>query len=297
MSLEDYERRLRCLPCRRAGRRSGCRAGAGRRRPWRRAPARSMRSRAADRRARHGSRRGGGRPDVDRRRRAPQHARRRGLPRARSRPRRRGRSASRTLRSTRDARSRTFACGSRRRCRPPRPHAARTTWARCSRSDGVRRAGRGRVRPQLRDRPLHPQHPGRREDRRHDARRARSPFAQAGGQSQSGLHWDMVCDLRRDGEVYADGELVWKAAGFSRGPLSPWSTRAWAQLADVLVGYSIDVQPGHSSWIEGAAWTARADQGALPRGAGRRLATRGALGIDGLRKRSSREGRTPSSTG
>ena len=47
-----------------------------------------------------------------------------------------------------------------------------------------------------------------------------SAFEQAGGQNQSGLHWDMVCDLRRDGEVYADGELVWKAGRFLEGPLS-----------------------------------------------------------------------------
>ena len=41
-----------------------------------------------------------------------------------------------------------------------------------------------------------------------------SAFPQAGGANTSGLHWDMICDLRQDGEVYADGELIWKAGRF-----------------------------------------------------------------------------------
>jgi aminopeptidase len=41
-----------------------------------------------------------------------------------------------------------------------------------------------------------------------------SSFAQAGGQNSSYLHWDMICDLREEGEVHADGELVWKAGRF-----------------------------------------------------------------------------------
>jgi aminopeptidase len=41
-----------------------------------------------------------------------------------------------------------------------------------------------------------------------------SSFKKIGGQNESGLHWDMICDLRADGEVYADGELVWKAGRF-----------------------------------------------------------------------------------
>jgi aminopeptidase len=39
-------------------------------------------------------------------------------------------------------------------------------------------------------------------------------FAQAGGQNSSGLHWDMICDLREGGEVYADGELVYRDGRF-----------------------------------------------------------------------------------
>ena len=33
-------------------------------------------------------------------------------------------------------------------------------------------------------------------------------FPETGGKNQSGLHWDMVCDLRQGGEVYADGRLI-----------------------------------------------------------------------------------------
>ena len=33
-------------------------------------------------------------------------------------------------------------------------------------------------------------------------------FPEAGGQNTSGLHWDIVRDLRRGGEVYGDGELL-----------------------------------------------------------------------------------------
>jgi aminopeptidase len=40
-----------------------------------------------------------------------------------------------------------------------------------------------------------------------------------GGENMSGLHWDMVCDLRRGGEVYADGELVYRDGGFLDGAL------------------------------------------------------------------------------
>ena len=48
-----------------------------------------------------------------------------------------------------------------------------------------------------------------------------SAFQQAGGSNTSGLHWDMICDLRQDGEVYADGELVWKAGRFLNEPGTP----------------------------------------------------------------------------
>ncbi|MBD0289607.1 MAG: aminopeptidase [Thermoleophilia bacterium] len=41
-----------------------------------------------------------------------------------------------------------------------------------------------------------------------------SGFRQTGGRNSSALHWDLICDLRADGEVYADGELIWKAGFF-----------------------------------------------------------------------------------
>jgi aminopeptidase len=43
-------------------------------------------------------------------------------------------------------------------------------------------------------------------------------FSELGSRNESDLHWDMICDLRAEGEVYADGELVWKAGSFLRDP-------------------------------------------------------------------------------
>jgi len=43
-------------------------------------------------------------------------------------------------------------------------------------------------------------------------------FDEAGTQNTSDLHWDLICDLREDGEVYADGELVWRAGSFLAEP-------------------------------------------------------------------------------
>jgi aminopeptidase len=42
-----------------------------------------------------------------------------------------------------------------------------------------------------------------------------------GGENVSALHWDMVCDLRGGGEVYADGELVYRDGSFLDGVLAP----------------------------------------------------------------------------
>jgi aminopeptidase len=38
-------------------------------------------------------------------------------------------------------------------------------------------------------------------------------FPEVGGQNRSALHWDMVCDMRQ-GEAYADGELIYKDGKF-----------------------------------------------------------------------------------
>jgi aminopeptidase len=43
-------------------------------------------------------------------------------------------------------------------------------------------------------------------------------FADLGAENESALHWDLVCDLREEGEVYADGELVWRAGRFLEQP-------------------------------------------------------------------------------
>jgi aminopeptidase len=43
-------------------------------------------------------------------------------------------------------------------------------------------------------------------------------FDEAGTENKSDLHWDLICDLREEGEVYADGELVWKAGAFVAEP-------------------------------------------------------------------------------
>lgn len=37
---------------------------------------------------------------------------------------------------------------------------------------------------------------------------------EAGGQNQSGLHWDMICNMKDGGEIYADGELIYKDGKF-----------------------------------------------------------------------------------
>ncbi len=43
-------------------------------------------------------------------------------------------------------------------------------------------------------------------------------FDEAGTANKSDLHWDLICDLREEGEVFADGELVWKAGSFLSEP-------------------------------------------------------------------------------
>jgi aminopeptidase len=39
-------------------------------------------------------------------------------------------------------------------------------------------------------------------------------FPETGSKNKSSLHWDMVCDLRKNGEVYADNELIYKNGKF-----------------------------------------------------------------------------------
>jgi aminopeptidase len=39
-------------------------------------------------------------------------------------------------------------------------------------------------------------------------------FPEAGGSNTSAIHWDLVCDLRRGGEVFADGERIFRDGRF-----------------------------------------------------------------------------------
>ena len=41
-----------------------------------------------------------------------------------------------------------------------------------------------------------------------------SGYPETGSKNKSSLHWDMMCDLRKNGEVYADGELIYKKGKF-----------------------------------------------------------------------------------
>ncbi len=37
---------------------------------------------------------------------------------------------------------------------------------------------------------------------------------EAGGKNRSAIHWDMLCDMRKDGKMYADGELFYEKGKF-----------------------------------------------------------------------------------
>jgi aminopeptidase len=39
-------------------------------------------------------------------------------------------------------------------------------------------------------------------------------FSDTGSKNRSGIHWDMVCDLRKDGEIQADAEVIYKNGNF-----------------------------------------------------------------------------------
>jgi aminopeptidase len=41
-----------------------------------------------------------------------------------------------------------------------------------------------------------------------------SGYPETRSKNKSGIHWDMVCDLRKNGEVYADDELIYKNGRF-----------------------------------------------------------------------------------
>ncbi len=41
-----------------------------------------------------------------------------------------------------------------------------------------------------------------------------SGFPEAGGRSESALHWDMVCDMRQESHITVDGQLFYKDGQF-----------------------------------------------------------------------------------
>ena len=43
---------------------------------------------------------------------------------------------------------------------------------------------------------------------------AGSGYPETGSKNKSSLHWDMMCDLRKNGEVYADNELIYRNGKF-----------------------------------------------------------------------------------
>ena len=46
-------------------------------------------------------------------------------------------------------------------------------------------------------------------------------YPDTGSINVSGLHWDMVCDLRSGGEIHADGELIYRDGRFLAVVLRP----------------------------------------------------------------------------
>jgi aminopeptidase len=39
-------------------------------------------------------------------------------------------------------------------------------------------------------------------------------YPESGGVNKSAIHWDMICDLRRDSEIRLDGEVVYRNGKF-----------------------------------------------------------------------------------
>ena len=42
-----------------------------------------------------------------------------------------------------------------------------------------------------------------------------SGFSEAGGKNISSIHWDMVCDLKKGGEITADGKVIYRNGAFT----------------------------------------------------------------------------------
>jgi aminopeptidase len=39
-------------------------------------------------------------------------------------------------------------------------------------------------------------------------------YIQTGSVNTSAVHWDMICDMRADGEIWVDGELFYRNGEF-----------------------------------------------------------------------------------
>jgi aminopeptidase len=39
-------------------------------------------------------------------------------------------------------------------------------------------------------------------------------YPETGSQNKSGIHWDFICDMRTDSEVWVDGELFYRNGQF-----------------------------------------------------------------------------------
>ena len=52
-------------------------------------------------------------------------------------------------------------------------------------------------------------------------------YPETAGLNRSALHWDMICDLRSGGEVYADGDLIYRDGRFLAGLTSPVGEASW----------------------------------------------------------------------
>ena len=62
-------------------------------------------------------------------------------------------------------------------------------------------------------------------------------YPETGSTNRSGLHWDMVCDLRSGGEIHADGELIYRDGRFlpefspDLAPPRAWTAARFARPA------------------------------------------------------------------
>lgn len=39
-------------------------------------------------------------------------------------------------------------------------------------------------------------------------------YPKTGGKNESSIHWDMLADMSKGGQIYADGELIYKNGEF-----------------------------------------------------------------------------------